>query len=195
MSIFSLPDSQARRSRWLTYGLAALFLAACFGVALFLFGRLIGFVVCVPILGAFVARLVVNHGAAGYQGFRWLALREFNGSYHAFDDLHVRVEWDVDQCRVMAEDVFNVMRERADAKARRRLCVAHGEQGFFQDERGTWWFGEAAVLAWLSHRAQRFDVRAQRFHHWFEKEVFPPMRNKAEIRARGLVLDRSPPNI
>ena len=189
MSIFSPPDPKDRNARWLTYGLAALALLICFGVASFLFGQLIGFVVCVPILGAFVARLIVNHGSAGYRGFRWLALREFNGNYHAFNDLPVRVEWDVDQCRVMAGDVFNVMHERPDAQARRRLCVAYGEHGFFQDERGDWWFGEAAVLQWLSLRAQRFDERAQRFHRWFEKDVFPPMRKKAELKARGLAAE------
>jgi hypothetical protein len=189
MSIYSPPDPQNRNYRWLTYGLAALALLICFGVASFLFGRLIGFVVCVPILGAFVARLIVNHGSAGYRGFRWLALHEFNGNYHAFNDLQVRVEWDVDQCRVMAKDVFNVMRERPDAKVLRRLCIAYGEHGFFQDERGTWWFGEAAVLAWLNHRAHKFDERAQRFHRWFEKGVFPPMRKKAELKARGLAAE------
>lgn len=189
MSIYSPADLQERKGRWLAYGLAALSLAICFGVASFLFGPLIGFVVCVPIVGTFVARLIVNHGAASVRGFRWLALREFNGSYHAFNDLHVRVEWDVDQCRVMAKDVFNVMHERPDAKLRRRLCIAYGEHGFYQDERGDWWFGETAVLAWLGHRAQRFDERAQRFLRWFERDVFPPMHKKAEIKARGPVPD------
>ena len=189
MSIYSPADPQARNSLWLTYGLAALALVICFAVASFLFGRLIGFVVCVPIIGAFVARLIVNHGAAGYRGFRWLALHKFNGSYHAFNDLQVRVEWDVDQCRVMAKDVFNVMRERPDAKTRRRLCIAYGEHGFFQDERGDWWFGETAVLEWLNQRAHRFDERAQQFHRWFERDVFPPLHKKAELRTRGLEVD------
>ena len=184
MAIFSPADPHDRNSRWLTYGLAVLSLAICFVVASFLFGR---FVVCVPILGGLVARLILNHGSAGYRGFRWLALQEFNGSYHAFNDLQVRVEWDVDQCRVMAKDVFNIMRERPDEQTRRRMCIAYGEHGFFQDERGDWWFGEAAVLAWLNHRAHKFDERAQRFHRWFEKDVFPPMHKKSEIRARGQV--------
>ena len=189
MSIFSPADPSERNSHWLRYALAAISLMVCFGVASFLFGRLIGFVICVPIIGTFAARLIVNHGSAGYRGFRWLALHEFNGSYYAFNDLHVRVEWDIDQCRVMASDVFNVMREKPDAKARRRLCIAYGEHGFFQDVRGDWWFGEAAVLAWLNHRAHRADERAQRFHCWFDKDVFPPMHKKAELRARGLAPD------
>jgi len=189
MSIYSPADPQNRKSRWLTYGLAALFLAGCFGVAAFLFGRLIGFVVCVPIVGAFVARLIVNHGSAGLRGFSWLAWHEFSGTYHAFNDLQVRVEWDVDQCRVMARGVLNVMHERPDATTWRRLCIAYGERGFFPDEGGEWWFGEAAVLEWLSHRAHKFDAQAQRFQRWFERDVFPPMHKKAEIRARGRAPD------
>jgi hypothetical protein len=182
-------DRQERNARWLNYGLAVLALLICYSVASALFGRLVGFVVCVPILGAYISRLLVNHGASCYCGLRWLALNRVNGSYHAFDDLQVRVEWNIDQCRVAARDVFRIMDEKPDAVALRRLCVAHGEDGFFQDDRGDWWFGEAAVLQWLSLRAQRFDERAQRFHRWFEKDVFPPMRKKAELKARGLAAE------
>lgn len=172
-------------NRWLNYGLALLVLLACFFVASLLFGRLVGFVICVPILGAYISRLFLNHGSVGYRGLRWLALGKVNGSYHAFNDLQVQVEWDGEQCLVAARDVFRIMAEKADAKARRRLRIAYGERGFFQDEQGVWWFGEAAVLQWLSHRAHKFDERARRFYRWFERDVFPPLHKKEEIRRTG----------
>ena len=175
-------ERQERHTRWLTYALAVLLFAAVYSLAWLFFGGLIGFVVCVPILGAYASWILVNHGGAGYRGLRWLALHKVNGNYLAFDDLQVRVEWRDGQCRVAAWDVFNVLHEKLEDQACRRLGISYGEQGFFQDEHGAWWFGEKTILQWLNNRAHKFDKQALRLRLWLEREVFPPLHKKAEIR-------------
>src|SRR5271165_5902522 len=93
-------ERQERFTRVLTYVLAVVFYAASFSLAWFVYGPVIGFVVCAPVLGAYGSWLLVSHGASMGHWLRWLALRKVNGSYRAFDDVAVRILWSDGQCRV-----------------------------------------------------------------------------------------------
>jgi hypothetical protein len=129
-----------------------------------------------------------------YGGIRWLTLHKANGKFRAFDDIEVGIEWHDRQCRVAARDVFNVMQEKPDKRTSRRLALSYGKRGFFQDESGRWWFGEESILLWLNQRAHKFDERAHRFHHWLERDIFPPLHKQAEID--GLMpIPPQPPSI
>jgi hypothetical protein len=176
-------DRKLMTPRWLSYSLAALFFVGAFSLASLLFGKVIGFVVCVPLIGVFVSRLLLNHAGAGYDAMRWLALHKLNGNYHTLDDRHIRVVWLDGQCAVAASDVFKHLNEKSSAASCRRLAIAFGDSGFFQGEQGAWWFGENAALAWLNKRAHKADQNALRLKLWLEREVFPPFHKKAEIAA------------
>ena len=179
-------DRKLQTPRWLSYGLALAFLAGAYWVASALFGRAIGLVMCVPVIGVYVSRLLLNHAGDGFRAMRWLKLHKLNGKYHAFDDLHVRIEWEDGQVQVSAQDVFRLLHENPEASTLRRLAISFGESGFFQDENGGWWFGETAILEWLNKRAQKHDQKALRLKLWLERDVIPPHRKKAEIRSQTL---------
>jgi hypothetical protein len=185
MSFLTPYERQARNTLRLTYALAALFLASLFGVIAHYFGLSIALLLCSPVIGGYGAWFLVNLGSKSYKSLRWLALNKVNGHFHAFSDIEVQVEWNDGQCEVAAKDVFNVMHEKPDAQTLRRLGIRFGERGFFQDDAGAWWFGETAVLTWLNERAHKLDQKAHQFHYWFERDVFPPLRKKAEIK--GLI--------
>ena len=174
-------ELQERKTRRLTYLVAALLFVAIYGLAWLVSGPLIGLVVCVPILGVFGSWLLVTNCATGCRWIRWLALRGINGNYNAFDDCEVRVEWRDGQCRVAARDVFKALGEELDDKTCRQTRISYGEKNFWQDEHGEWWFGEEAIRQWLNRRANKFDRRAHRLYLWLEREVFPPLRRRAEI--------------
>ena len=166
------------RINWLL-GIAA-FVALCV-CAEFFFGRLIGFVLITPVIGVAVSVFLVKHGVGGtFRWFKGMALNELQGNHHAFNDRPVCVRWQDGDCKTLATDVFDILSHRADATFLRRLALQYGDEGFFGDEHGRWWFGESALLDWLQRRAQNLDHQTLRLHCWFEKEVFPPMRKKAE---------------
>lgn len=193
MSFLAPFERQERNHRWLAYVLAVLLLPAIYALARSFFGPLIGFVICTPVLGAYGAWLLLNHGGAGYRGLRWLALRKVNGCYHAFDDLEVRAEWCDRHCRVAAPDIFNILGEKTSDQTLRRLEISYGPRGFFQDDNGGWWFGEAAILQYLKRRARKPGHKAHRLQLWLEREVFPPLHKKAEIQGLAPAPPHQPP--
>jgi len=175
--------SQERKERFtraLGYVLAVVLYAVAYLLARVIYGPVVGFLVCTPILGAYGAWWLVHHGGANTRHWlRWLALRKVSGNYHAFDDVSVRIVWRNGQCWVAAKDVFNVLCEEFDARTRRRLEMSCGQGGFVRDERGDWWFGDSALIQWLEKRSTGFDRRVNRFRLWLEREAFPPLRRKA----------------
>jgi hypothetical protein len=174
-------ERNERFTRALGYVLALAFYAAAYGLAWVAYGSVMGFLVCTPILGAYGAWWLVHHGGANTRHWlRWLVFRKVSGSYHAFDDVSVRIVSRNGHCWIAAEDVFNVLREQFDAKARRRLEMVCGQEGFIRDERGDWWFADWALLQWLQKRTMTHDRRVNRFRLWLEREAFPPMRGKEE---------------
>lgn len=135
-----------------------------------------------PPIASILSYWAVQHGADGLgRWWRQLLYRGTNGSYHAFDDLPVRVRWTEGACAVAVQDVLNVMRLEADERTIRRLAFQYPGDGLTRDETGEWWFSELAVLDWLNRKARQFDERAHRFHRWLERETFPPLRRKAEL--------------
>ncbi len=180
-------ERRERGRRALGYVLAVVFCGVVYGTARKVHGSAVGFLVVTPILGAFGAWFLVKHGAGVRHWLRWSALRKVDGIHHAFDDVAVRIIWRDDQCWVAAQDVFAVLRKPFDANTLRRLQAWCGEAGLSQDEKGEWWFGEAALLQWLAQRRTRFDRRASRFRLWLERGAFPPMRRKVELRGPSAV--------
>jgi hypothetical protein len=158
------------------------FYAAAYGLARLAYGPVLAFVVSAPVLGVYAAWWLVSRGAGMRHWLRWLALHKVDGNYHAFDGVAVRIGWSEGQCRVAAQDVFNVLREQFDARTSRRLETQFAGGGFFKDEKGQWWFGESALLQWLARRGRRFDRRTNRFRLWLEREAFAPMHRKIELR-------------
>jgi len=179
----SFRGSHERNERFthvLGWVLAVAFYAAAYLLAGKIYGPVAGFLICTPILGAYGAWWLVHHGGANARhALRWLAFRKVSGNYQAFDDISVRIAWRNGQCWVAAEDVFKVLREEFDARARRRLEMSCGQQDFVRDERGDWWFSDSALVHWLQKRSTGFDRRVNRFRLWLEREAFPPLRRKA----------------
>jgi hypothetical protein len=171
-------ERSERFARVLGYVLAVVLYAAAYRLARVIYGPVVGFLLCTPILGAYGAWCLVHHGASARHWVRWLVLRKVSSNYHAFDDISVRIVWRNGQCWVAAVDVFNVLHEEFDATTRRRLEMSCGQGGFVRDETGDWWFGDSALLQWLEKRTS-FDRRVSRFRLWLEREAFPPMRRKA----------------
>jgi hypothetical protein len=173
-------ERQERFTRTLTYVLAVVFYAFAYALAQFSYGPVAGFVVCSPILAAYGAWWILNRGVGARHWLRWLALREVNGNYHAFDEVPVRIAWDDGQCWVAAKDVFEVLREQLDAQTSRRLVTACGQGAFIKDQHGAMWFAESALLQWLGKRSARTDRRTNQFKLWLEHEAFPAMHKKEE---------------
>jgi hypothetical protein len=175
-------ERNERFTRVLGYVLAVAFYAVAYRLARVVYGPVMGFLVCTPILGAYGAWWLVHHGASIRHWVRWLALRKVSGNYHAFDDVAVRMQCRNGQCWVAAQDVFKVLCEQFDAKACRRLEMSCGPEGLVRDESGDWWFEGSALLQWLQRRSTGFDRRVNRFRRWLEREAFPPLRRKEELR-------------
>ncbi|WP_374328014.1 hypothetical protein [Azonexus sp.] len=175
-------DDDARKKALVNWLLGIAAFIALFASAQFFFGWLIGFVVITPVIGVAVSVFLVKHGAG--VTFRWLkrmALNDQQGIHHAFHDHPVRVRWQNNDCQTLAADVFDILHHQADTNLLRRLALQYGNDGFFRDERGAWWFSGSALLDWLHRRSQSLDQQTLRLHRWFNKEVFPPMRKKAEL--------------
>ena len=171
------------RANWLL-GIVAFI--ALFAVAKFFFGWLLGFVMITPVIGVAVSVFIVNHGAGGtLRWFKRMALNDLQGFHHAFHDHPVRVRWHDGECQTLASDVFDILDHQSSDARLRHLARQYGDDGFFKDESGRWWFSESALLDWLHQRSQSLDHQTLRLHRWFEKEVFPPMRKKVELRGDG----------
>ena len=183
-------DKDTKKTSLVNWLLGIFAFIGLYAIAKFFFGWLIGFVVITPVIGVAVSVFIVNHGAGGTFGlFKRMALNDRQGIHHAFHDHPVRVCWQNSNCQTLAADVFDILHHHADATAMRRLALQYGNNGFFRDEGGQWWFGEPALLDWLRRRSQTLDQQTLRLHRWFERDVFPPMRKKAELGWDAQVAD------
>lgn len=183
-------DDDARKKALVNWLLGISAFIALYAYAQFFFGWLIGFVVITPVIGVAVSVFLVKHGAGGtFRWFKRMALNDLQGIHHAFYDHPVRVRWQDGDCQTLAGDVFDILHHQADAAALQRLALQYGNDGFFRDERGSWRFGESALLDWLHRRSQSLDQQTLRLHRWFERDVFPPMRKKAELGWDAQVAD------
>jgi hypothetical protein len=174
-------DTRERRSWRLAYALAVLFYALAYALCRFAYGPVVGFVMSSPVLAVYVALLFRFRSETVFRWFKWLALRQVDGRYYAFQDRPVQVRWNEGQCWVRARDAFRVVSEEPGEQALRRLAMRFGEAQFCLDAHGERWFGEDAILEWLESRAGHFDAVARKFHHWLQREVFPPMHRRAEL--------------
>jgi hypothetical protein len=174
---FDLREQSSRRA---TYALAALFYMGAYGLSRYAYGPVIGFLVSSPVLGVYVSLLILHRGCGGLRWFKWLALRKVDGQFRAFQGNPISVRCSDGQCCVRASDLFRALGHVADDAALRRLALRFGDAQFFPDAAGAWWFGERAALEWLQARAARLDPVAIKCERWLRKEVFPPLRRRAE---------------
>lgn len=175
-------DKNARKIARINWLLGIVVFVALCAYARFFFGWLLGFVMITPIIAIAISVFIVKHGAGGtFRWFKHLALNDLQGIHHAFNDRPVCIRWHNGDCKTLASDVFNILHHPVDATLLRRLAIQYGDDGFFRDHRGRWWFGESALLDWLHRRSHTMDQQTLRLHRWFEKEVFPPMRKKADL--------------
>lgn len=182
-------DEDTKRTSLVSWLLGIFAFIGLCAIAKFFFGWLIGFIVITPVIGVAVSVFLVKHGAGGtFRLFKRMALNDLQGIYHAFHDRPVWVRWQDGGCQTLASDVFDILDHQASGERLRHLARHYGDDGFFKDESGRWWFGESALLDWLHRRSQTLDHQTLRLHRWFEKEVFPPMRKKAELRGEKLSL-------
>jgi hypothetical protein len=180
-------DADTRKTARVNWLLGILAFVTLYAYAQFFFGWLLGFVVITPVIGIALSVFIVKRGAGGtFRWFKRMALNELQGIHHAFHDRPVRIRWQDGDCQTLAADVFDILSHQTNAALLRRLALQYGDDGFFKDQRGRWWFGESALLDWLHRRSQTLDHQTLRLHRWFEKEVFPPMRKKAELRGERL---------
>lgn len=175
-------ERAARSQRLLTLIGALVFYALAYRLAWFAYGPVLGFVVCSPILGVYVAWLLIYRAESWLFFPKWLALRKVNGKRHFFDDHPVRIEECDGGYRVAAADIFTVLGEKPGPDTLRRMRLQLGEQGLRQDENGNWWFEEAALLQWLWHRTERQGRTTQRLHFWLEREAFPALHRKQQAQ-------------
>lgn len=176
-------DKDTKKTSLVNWLLGIFAFIGLYAIAKFFFGWLIGFVVITPVIGVAVSVFIVNHGAGGmFRLFKRMALNDLQGIHHAFHDRPVWVRWQDGGCQTLASDVFDILDHQSSGARLRQLARQYGDDGFFKDERGRWWFGESALLDWLHSRSKTLDHQTLRLHRWFEKEVFPPMRKKAELR-------------
>lgn len=100
------------------------------------------------------------------------------GQQRLFGNQPVRMRRSGRNCAIDAEDALRVMYLHPHETALRRLALRYGDEQFFQDENGRWWFDEAALLDWLQQKIQQGDPRAQRFRRWLEREALPKRRRR-----------------
>ena len=93
-----------------------------------------------------------------------------------FGRMPVRMRRSGRNCAIDAEDALHVMYLQPHETALRRLAIRYGDDHFFQDENGRWWFCEYALLDWLEQKALDGDPRALRFRRWLEREGLPRLR-------------------
>ncbi|HEX4583954.1 MAG TPA: hypothetical protein VH183_03935 [Burkholderiaceae bacterium] len=185
-------EREARSNRILSAVAAILFYAIAYAIARFAYGPTLGFVICTPILGVYLAWFLIHRAGSGFFFLKWMTLRKSNGRLHAFGDRPVRIEQHDGQCRVAARDLFDVLGESFDTQAIRRLRLSWGQAAFCRDERGQWWFEETAVLQWLARRAEGRNRTAQQLLWWLEREAFPALHRKREARFAAATSARDP---
>jgi len=174
-------DRAERNQRMATVALALVFYCVAYSMAWFAYGPVIGFAICSPIVGGYLAWLLVHRAEAWLFFPKWLALRDLDGTRHFFNDRPLRIEACDGRCRIAAADVFSVTGQKASDQKLRWLQSRLGSQSFFQDEEGIWWFDEAAVLEWLKGHGPHANRITRRLHRWLEREAFPALHRKIEL--------------
>jgi hypothetical protein len=173
-------DRAVRRNRVATVLLAIGFYLFSLSLAWHAYGPTIGFLTCTPILGVYLAWLVVHRAESWLFIPKWLALRHIHGQRHFFDDRPLRIEICDGHGRIAAEDVLGVLGQKPSAQLLRRIRLELGEQALVQGADGTWWFDEVAVLQWLKGRTAQPQRTARRLHRWLEHEAFAALHRKDE---------------
>ena len=179
-------ERAVRNDRIATVVAALVFYAVAYTLAWFAYGPKIGFVICTPILGGYLAWLLIHRAESWLYLPKWLALRKINASHHFFDERPLRIEVHDGKCRIAAADVFDVLGQQPSIQLLRRLQVHLGEQAFYQEKDGSWWFEEAAALQWLKSRTAQPDRATRRLYLWLEREAFPALHRKLERGGSGL---------
>jgi hypothetical protein len=100
------------------------------------------------------------------------------GQERLFGNQPVRMRRGGRNCAIDAEDALHVMYLQPHETALHRLALRYGDENFFQDENGRWWFGQSALLDWLQQKAHEGDPRALRFRRWLEREALPGWRRR-----------------
>lgn len=173
-------DEQTRRRNRIYLIAVGILFAGLFLALAFLVGLQLAFIWTSPVLGSVFSYLLVQHWAG--KPFRWLKHRAYagmSGSFHAYDDLQVRVRWNGVSCEVALIDVLGVLRipKSAHFDMTRRLALRF-PQAVYQDQSGVWWFTETALLDWLTERSRTLDAHVLRFRRWLERETFPALHRK-----------------
>jgi len=174
-------DRTERNHRMATIALAVVFYCVAYSTAWFVYGPVIGFAICSPILCGYLAWLLVHRADVWLSFPKWLALRDSNGTRYFFDDRPLRIEACDGRCRIAAADVFSITGQKLSDQKLRWLQSRLGPRSFFQDDEGIWWFDEAAVLEWLKGHATHADRITIGLHRWLEKEAFPALHRKIAL--------------
>lgn len=185
-------ERAARKHLILTLVAAALIYAGAYAMARFASGPTLAFVVCSPLLAAYLAWFLIHRGSSGLFFLKRTALREHDGKGHFFGDLPIRIEESDGRCRIAVRDLFEALGERLDAQTLRRLQLNWGEGALCRDEAGDWWFEEAAALQWLGDRSEGLNRTAQRLRRWLEREALAALHRKMELRGRAVVAQAPP---
>lgn len=168
---------QKRRDYWFHVGL----LAGSFLFAVWLLGGL-GILFWLPLMAWYASRNLINSVDDNLGKLRAGKYAPKGGSYHAFDDMEVRLFCDRSgKCRVAAADVFRILNLKMSPLEYEKLGRHYGAAEFFSDRQGVWWFSETSLLGWLAQKSSAMNREAMRLQRWFEREVFPPMKRKHEL--------------
>ncbi|HET7730736.1 MAG TPA: hypothetical protein VFK48_11950 [Usitatibacter sp.] len=135
---------------------------------------LLGFLFSAPIMGAALRKPLVE---GIHEGFTWLSQRplaKWQGSYHAFNEVQVRVYEDGDQLWFAAKDVLDAVGMRGIPDS--FLAIYPEGSRVIPGTRLTG-LNAAAVERMLGNRNEHEAIR---FLQWMRREVVRPWERKKE---------------
>jgi hypothetical protein len=103
---------------------------------------------------------------------------DWHGHYYEFDGQRIRILFDGDALRYVADDVFDALRIESDARRPERVRQIAGRDGLANEPlRRLLCFSDRGLDAWLERRT---DQQASKFRRWLDTQVREPSRRRRE---------------
>lgn len=151
-------------------------------IAGYVFGFMLAMVAMLVGTGLLVSAFLVESSGDLVRHAQKMALDEWNGNYYMWGNCQIRI-FDTDDCAwVVDEDLIGAAGMKLDKKLRRQLVISYSGYRIIP---GTSFYGfnENAVLKFLSGKQER-NPEIIKLLLWFQRDVFPPLRNRRGRSAR-----------
>lgn len=112
---------------------------------------------------------------------RWQSGRggDWQGRHYEFDGQQIRILFEDDTLRFVAEDIFDALRIEPDARRPERVRQIAGTDGLFDEPSiRLLCFSDRGLDAWLERRSDRAVAT---FKRWLQTQVREPYRRRREI--------------